>query len=985
MAEYTVVVDGKSVSANPRELLLEVINRLGESLPQVCYQTDLGPIQSCDTCFVEVNGSLARACGTQVSDQMIVSLASELAQSARHEGMSRILRNHDLYCTVCENNNGSCVLHNTFDEMKIDHPPYPFTPKPHSADYSHPFYRYDPNQCILCGKCVEACQNLQVNETLSIDWSAKHPRVLWDGGIPAGSSSCVGCGHCVTVCPCNALMEKSMLGQAGLLTALPQGVKSSLISLTKSVEPAIGTRAILSLSDVESKMRHHQIKKTKTVCTYCGVGCSFEMWTRGRQILKVQPVPEGPANSISTCVKGKFGWDFVNSEERLTKPLVRKGDQFIETSWDEALDLISCRMNEIKESSGPDALGFISSSKCTNEESYLMQKLARSVIGTNNIDNCSRYCQSPATMGLWRTVGYGGDSGSIQDIAGAELVIIIGSNTAENHPVLATRIKRAHKLHGQKLVVADLRKHEMAERADLFIQPTPGTDQVWLAAITKYILDNSMEDAKFIAEHTDDFEVYRSSLEGITLSHAEDITSIPASELRRLAEMIVSADGVCILWAMGITQHQRGSDTSTAISNLLLVTGNYMRPNAGAYPLRGHNNVQGASDFGSMPALLPGYQSMADLEVLAKFEHCWQTPIPQTKGLDNHEMVDAIHSDKLKSLYIIGEDMGLVDSNALYVQEMFEKLEFLVVQDIFFSRSARFANVILPGAPSVEKDGTFVNTERRLQRLYQVFEPLGESKPDWIIIQDIANALGGAWNYSHPSEILAEVASLTPIFSGATYERLEGFRSLQWPIAPDGSDSKVLYLDGFTFDNGRAKFFPLSYGPPSEEVDDEFDLHLNNGRLLEHFHEGNLTYRVPGIKLNTPSSFVEVSTELARERGIQDGSLLRLISRRGSVRTKAIVTDRVKEKQLYMPMNSQENEAAINVLTSSHTDKDTHTPAFKELAVKMEILSVKGESPLPKTNFRYGKRTPKYGVSIEEKWARGDYISPPAPRRQGGL
>lgn len=985
MAEYTVIVDGRPIEANPDELILQVINRLGESLPQVCYQPDLGPIQSCDTCFVEANGALVRACGTSVQDQMTISLTSSLAQSARREGMNRILRNHDLYCTVCENNNGNCVVHNTFDQMDIDHPPYDFTPKPYEVDASHAFYRYDPNQCILCGRCVEACQDFQVNETLSIDWSLEHPRVVWDGGVPAGSSSCVGCGHCVTVCPCNALMEKSMLGKAGLITAIPRKVKDPLIHLTKSVEPATGERAILALSQAESEMRPRQIKRTKTVCTYCGVGCSFEMWTRGRHILKVEPVTEGPANAISTCVKGKFGWDYVNSKERLTKPLIRKGDEFVESTWDEALTTIATAMQGIKATSGPDALGFISSSKCTNEESYLMQKLARAVVGTNNVDNCSRYCQAPATMGLWRTVGYGGDSGSIKDIYGAEMVIIVGSNTAESHPVLATRVKRAHKRNGQKLVVADLRKNEMAERADLFIQPAPGTDQIWLAAITKYILDNNMEDKQFISDHTNGFSDYHKSLEGITLEYAEEVTKIPAAELIQIADMIVASKGVCILWAMGVTQHGGGSDTSTAISNLLLVTGNYMKPHAGAYPLRGHNNVQGASDFGSMPSMLPGYQSVSDPGIIANYEAGWRTSIPTTKGLDNHEMVDAIYKGDLKFLYLIGEDMGLVDSNALHVQEAFERLQFFVVQDIFFSNTARFANVILPAAPSVEKEGTFVNTERRIQRLYKVMEPLGDSRPDWEIIRDLANSLDANWDYSHPSEILAEAASLTPIFAGASYERLEGFNSLQWPISPEGVDTPVLYTEGFTFDDKRAKFFPLTYAAPSEEADAEYDLHLNNGRLLEHFHEGNLTYRSEGIRVNTPSTFIEVSPELAQERGLKDGSLVRLISRRGAIRAHVVVTERVKANQLYLPMNSQSNESAINVLTSSHTDKATHTPAYKELAVKMEVLSVEGEPPLPKSNFRFGKRTPQAGVLVGEKWSRNDYVAPPAPRAEGGL
>ncbi len=392
--------------------------------------------------------------------------------------------------------------------LAVEHQEIPYKPKPYAVDNSNPFYRYDPDQCILCGRCVEACQNVQVNETLSIRWEDEHPRVLWDGGAPVGESSCVSCGHCVTVCPCNALMETSMLGEAGYFTDLPKPALDGMIDVVKGIEPEVGYGAILQLSEVEEAMRESRTKKTKTVCTYCGVGCSFDVWTRDRHILKVEP-EHGAANGISTCVKGKFGWEFVNSQDRLTSPLIRENGKFREASWDEALGLVARRFAEIKAESGPDALAFVSSSKCTNEESYLMQKLARAVVGTNNMDNCSRYCQAPATVGLFRTVGYGGDSGSIKDIEQADLVVIVGSNTAESHPVLATRVKRSHKLRGQKLIVSDLRKHEMAERADVFLHPKPGTDLIWLSAVTKWIFDQGLEKKDFlgaVGEWVDEYQ-----------------------------------------------------------------------------------------------------------------------------------------------------------------------------------------------------------------------------------------------------------------------------------------------------------------------------------------------------------------------------------------------------------------------------------------------------------------------------------------------
>jgi formate dehydrogenase major subunit len=536
------------------------------------------------------------------------------------------------------------------------------------------------------------------------------------------------------------------------------------------------------------------------------------------------------------------------------------------------------------------------------------------------------------------------------------------------------QFKQAHKLRGQKLIVADLRKHEMAERADLFFKPNPGTDIAWLSAITRYILDNGLEKKEFLDRWVNGLEAYRKSLEPFTMEFAAQTCGLSVELLKQVAHMIVDASGVCILWAMGVTQHSMGSDGSTAISNLLLVTGNYMRTGTGAYPLRGHNNVQGAGDHGAHPVNLPGYQPITDPEVRARFEAAWKVKLSTTKGLDNSEMIHAIHAGKLKSMYIFGEEIALVDANANHVQSALSKLEFFVAQDVFFSKSCQFADVIFPASPSLEKEGTFSSTERRIQRLYQVLEPLPGSRPDWRIIQDVANQMGANWNYQHPSEIYREIASLTPLFAGVTYERLEGYKSLQWPVAPDGTDQPLLYTKGFAFPDGKARLYPLSMSTGVDRPNEEYDLHLNNGRMLEHFHEGNLTYRNKGITEKVPDTFLEVSPELAQERGIQSGSWVQLISRYGQLRVRVLVTDRVTGKQLYMPMNS--SESPVNLLTSSHTDAITHTPAYKEASVRMVVLGEVGESPLPKVNSRFGHRTPLAGVEVDRKWKRIDYVPP---------
>lgn len=1001
--QVRVTIDGKDRPAEDGRPLVEAlvgrepVDDLRPGFPDVCYHPVLGPIQTCDTCLVEVDGELTRSCATPVTDGLSVTTTGR-SEEAREEAAQRLIRKHILYCTVCDHNDGDCDLKRGIEASGLTRERIDFAAKPYDVDDTNPFYRYDPDQCILCGRCVEACQNVQVTETLSIDWESDDPRVLWDGGSFIGESSCVSCGHCVTVCPCNALMEKSMLGRHGLFTDWPDETRAPAIDLVKDVEPTTGYLPLYALSNAEATARAAATRTTKTVCTYCGVGCSFDVETRGREILRVQPQREGPANSISTCVKGKFGWDHINAEDRLTVPLVRDGNRFREATWDEALDLVARRLGEIVERDGSDAVAVIGSSKATNEESYLTQKLARQVLGTHNTDNCSRYCQAPATEGLWRTVGYGGDAGSISDMERADLVLVVGSNTSDSHPVIAARLRRAQKLSGHQLIVADLRRHELAQRADVFLRPRPGTDLVWLSALTRHILDQGWADDDFLATRVSGLDDYRASLEPFTLAYAEERTGIPAEQLADVAERIVRAESVVGLWAMGVTQHVMGSDTSTAMSNLLLVTGNYGRPGTGAYPLRGHNNVQGCSDFGTINSYYPGYQPIGDEEVAAKFADAWGRELGPEPGLDNHGMVDAAHDGSLHGLVIVGEELSLVDANVHYVQEALERLDFVVVTELFFSRTCEFADVVLPAAASLEKDGTFTNTERRIQRLYAAMDPIGESRPDWQILRDLASRMGYEWGYSHPAEIMHEIAGLTPMFAGVTYDRLEGYDSLQWPVAEDGTDTPLLYTESFHFDDGLARLYPLEFREPSDQPDDEYPLHVNNGRVLEHFHEGNLTLRSPGLTQLVPDTYAEMTRRTAAEQGgLATGDWVRLVSRRGEITVRVLLSDEVADNELYVPMQAAE----INLLTSNDTDPDSHTPAYKEIAVRLERTDgpqelrggkrrgadrarrgsrdVQGDptgSPLPRGHHRYGNPTPQSGVEVERKWARADYRSP---------
>nr|WP_176586666.1 formate dehydrogenase subunit alpha [Sulfolobus acidocaldarius] len=971
MGSVRVKVDGKEVELNTELSLALALMEKGFYVPHVCYNTGLTPIQSCDTCIVEVNGKLVRSCAIKAVEGMSINVNSPRALNARKTAVSRILRYHKLYCTICENNNGDCELHEAVIKLNINSQKY--VDKGYALDDTGPFYTYDPSQCILCGRCVEACQDFAVNEVIWIDWNLNPPRVVWDNGNPIGNSSCVNCGTCVTVCPVNALMEKSMLGEAGFFTWINKDLKRKAIEAIGKAEDNFSL--LMTFSELESKARETQIKRTKTVCTYCGVGCSFEVWTKGRKILKIEPKPESPANGILTCVKGKFGWDFVNSPDRLTKPLIREGDKFREATWEEAISLISRKFKEIKEKYGPDAIGVIASDKMSNEEAYLAQKFARAVLGTNNVDNSARYCQAPATVGLWRTVGFGADSGTIRDIESADLIVVIGHNTTESHPVIGSKVKRAKKIRGAKIAVIDVRRHEIAEWADLFIKSKPGNDAIILAGVAKYILDNGWEDKEFIRNRVNGFEKFKESIEGFNLDYVESVTGVPKEQIIKLAELIHNAKNVVVLWGMGITQHVNGADTSTMISNLLLLTGNYGRPGTGAYPMRGHNNVQGVSDFGCLPNYFPGYQKFEE-GVIKKFEENWKAKLNEKPGLQIPQMIEGVLEGKIHGLYIIGEDTVMVDCGTPLTRKALEEADFVVVQDMFMTETAKLADVVLPVASNLEKDGTFVNTERRIQRFYKAMEPIGEAKADWEIIQMIANAMGANWNYKHPSDIMDEVAKLCPIFSGVTYAKLEGFNSLLWPVYEE-RDTPLLYTEKFETPDGKAIMYPLEI-EPVEMRDEIHKITLNSGRVLEHFHVGNMTRRVAGLTGRVPETFVEVSKELAQKYSINTGDLIMVKSKfGGEIRARALVTDRVQGDEIFIPLYASDPSKGVNILTAPIIDKGSGTPGYKDTPVIIERLQEgsKTDNPLPTYNWRYHtkERKKQIGIQVEEKWKREEF------------
>jgi formate dehydrogenase major subunit len=713
---------------------------------------------------------------------------------------------------------------------------------------------------------------------------------------------------------------------------------------------------------------------------------------RGTEVVRMMPYKDGGANHGHSCVKGRFAWGYTTHKDRITKPMIRAKitDPWQEVSWEEAINHAASEFKRLQAQYGRGAVGGITSSRCTNEETYLVQKMVRAAFGNNNVDTCARVCHSPTGYGLGTTLGTSAGTQTFDSVMEADVILIMGANPTDAHPVFGSRIKKRLR-EGARLIVIDPRRIDLVKdahvEADYHLALKPGTNVAILNALAHVIATEGLINEAYVKERCEpaDFELWRAfvSEQRNSPEATEAMTGVPAADVRAAARLYATGGNAAIYYGLGVTEHSQGSTAVIGIANLAMATGNIGRDGVGVNPLRGQNNVQGASDHGAMPDNLPGYQHVDDPQVQARFEAAWGVKTPTSKGLDNHQMVDAIQEGRLKSLYLFGEEMSLVDANTNYVQDAFSKLEFFVVQDIFFCETARFADVVLPAAPSQEKDGTFTSTERRVQRLYRVVDPLPGCRPDWEIVRDLANRLGADWRYDHPSEIMDEIAAVTPLFAGVSYDRLEGYRSLQWPVAADGEDQPLLYTKAFAFPDGKARLHPLSSTEPVDQPDDEYDLHLNNGRLLEHFHEGNLTYRVAGIRRDTPDVFVEVSPELARERGVQSGTRVELTSRYGRVRLRALVTDRVRGNQLYMPMNS--TEEGVNRLTSSHTDAVTNTPAYKEAAVRMRVLPEVEESPMPRSNHRFGRPTPQAGVEVERKWNRPDYTVPGAPSARIGI
>jgi len=777
-----------------------------------------------------------------------------------------------------------CTLRQLAAEYGVSDTPTKQVGQLYPKDKSHPFIEIDANKCIACIRCVRTCLDVQNVGALSFCYRVAVPsyaRSLLD-------TNCESCGQCVASCPVGALVSKDRLPP---------------------------------LSEVS------------TICPYCGVGCGILLGSIGNTVVSVRGVMENPANRGRLCVKGRFGIpEFVNHEERLTTPLIRKNGKLTEATWEEALDLITNQLSQYKS----DKFAAIASAKCTNEENYVIQKFARTVMGTNNVDHCARLCHAPTVAGLAQSFGSGAMTNSIAEIADASCILAIGTNTTEDHPIIGMDIKKAVR-NGAKLIVANPREIDLCRFATLWLRHRPGSDVALLMGMMKVIVDEGLLDSSFIEERCENFEQFHDSLENFDLGRVAQITGIPQGEVVEAARIFAQNSPATILYGMGITQHSHGTDNVIATANLAMLTGNIGKPSTGVNPLRGQNNVQGACDMGALPNVYPGYQSVADRTIKEKFERAWGAKLSDKLGLTLTEILDEAYKGNIKAVYLVGENPVLSDPDAKHVEDALERLEFFVVQDMFLTETAHLADVVLPSASFAEKDGTFTNTERRVQRVRQAISPKGDSRPDWWITCQIAKRLGGqGFDFENPSQIMEEIAELTPSYGGISHERLEG-GGLQWPCPLDDyPGTPILHTELFT--RGKGRFIPLEYKPSMEQPDNDYPLILTMERSLYQFHTGTMTRKVKGLNILNGEELVQINPQDAQKLGITDGDQVRVTSRRGEVMAKSKVTEASPVGVVTMSFHF--TETRTNLLTNPALDPVSKIPELKVCAVKVEKAKV---------------------------------------------
>lgn len=901
MKRIKLTIDAVKTAVEPGTTILEAVRSLGIEVPTLCYHPKLTPSGVCRLCVVELEGSdaLVPSCVSLAEDGMAILTASDRVKSARRMVLELLMSTADI--------SKSEELLRYARQYGASRDRFPAAVRPSPVKDDNPFYLRDYSRCVLCRRCVQACgDDIQHTHALTVAERGSHSSIstFAEKGMP--ETSCVFCGACIHVCPTRAIYEKR---------PVELGFGDGFAPLAINGKPTAPV---------------HQVP---TVCPYCGVGCNIVLHVADGEILKATSPDDSVVNRGNLCVKGKFGFDFVTSSERLRTPLIRRHGKFEEASWDDALSFVAARLGQIKEKYGPQSIGGIASGKCTNEESYLFQKLMRAVVGTNSVDHCARLCHASSVTALQMAIGSSAMSNSIEEMHRLECFLLTGSNTTETHPVIALEMKAAVK-KGARLIVVDPRKIEMTRFASLWLRPRPGTDVPLFNALANVIISHGLEDRAFVEQQTEGYEVFKEAVARYTPERAERITGVPAESIVEAALTFGRAERVAIYWTLGIAEHTHGTDNALALANLALLTGNLGKERAGLNPLRGQNNVQGACDWGALYNLYPGYEPVADESARRKFEKVWGAPLPDRPGLALTDMIEAAQRGEMKALYVMGEDTLMSEPHQRHTREALTKLELLVVQDIFLTETARLAHVVLPAVSFAEKEGTFTNTERRVQRVRKALEPIGESKPDWLIISELAQKMGYDMRYDHPSDIFDEMARLVPSHSGMSYRRLDE-AGLQWPCpTPDHPGTKYLFADGLPW--GRGKFHPVEYEECAELPDVEYPLMLTTGRVLYHWHGGAVSRRSRGLNEIYPEAVVEINPEDAAEIPCGDGEMVKVISRRGKIELKVRVTDKSPPGVVFIPFHFA--EAAANVLTIDALDPMARIPEYKVCAVRVEKI-----------------------------------------------
>ncbi|MGE8547690.1 MAG: formate dehydrogenase subunit alpha [Alcaligenes sp.] len=906
----SLTIDGKLIEVPAGTSVMRAAAMAGINIPKLCATDTLEAFGSCRLCLVDIEGRRGHpaSCTTPVEEGMVVHTENDTLHKLRRNVMELYISDHPLDCLTCPAN-GNCELQDMAGVVGLRSVRYGFDGANHlddATDASNPYFAYDASKCIVCNRCVRACEEVQGTFALTIDKRGFQARVAAGQNEDFLASDCVSCGACVQSCPTSSLMEKSV---------------------------------------IELGQPEHAVI---TTCAYCGVGCGFKAEMKGDKVIRMTPWKDGKANRGHACVKGRFAWGYATHQDRILSPMIRKSitDPWQEVSWEEAINYAASEFRRIQDQYGRDAVGGITSSRCTNEETYLVQKLVRAAFGTNNVDTCARVCHSPTGYGLKMTLGESAGTQTFDSVMHTDVVIVIGANPSAAHPVFASRLKRRLR-QGARLIVIDPRQTELVSsphiQADYHLPLRPGTNTAMLTAMAHVIATENLIDEAYVAERCDtaafaEWRAFVSKPENSPEAMAE-ICGVPAQDIRGAARLYATGGNGSIYYGLGVTEHSQGSTTVMAIANLAMATGNVGREGVGVNPLRGQNNVQGSCDMGSFPHEFPGYRHVSDDAVRHQFEQAWGVPLQSEPGLRIPNMFDAALSGSFKGLYCQGEDIVQSDPNTQHVAAAMAAMECVVVQDLFLNETAKYAHVFLPGSSFLEKDGTFTNAERRISRVRQVMKPQA-GMADWEVTCALSRALGYPMDYEHPGQIMDEIARLTPTFTGVSYARIDELGgSVQWPCneqAPEGTPT--MHIDQFV--RGKGRFMLTQYVPTEERSSRKFPLLLTTGRILSQYNVGAQTRRTENVAWHS-EDLLEIHPADAEDRGIRSGDKVSVKSRAGETVLRATVTERVQPGVVYTTFHFPESGA--NVVTTDNSDWATNCPEYKVTAVQIQRVTAESD------------------------------------------